>query len=323
MGGEDKSDRLFLGAGCVIGAALMFSLAAMSVKMASGSVSNESIVFWRNAISLAVLTPWTIWRRRAWLRFHNMDLIALRGLAVLASLYCYYYAVAAIPLADAVLLNFCSAIFVPLLGLVLFRFQLDKNVLTAVLVGFLGVALVLKPGAGVFQPAALVGLLGGALGGLAVVALWRMPSGEHPARIAFFFALIGVAVSAIPVAITGEWPEGSDWLPLIMLGVFSTVAHLLLALGCLVAPADRVITLDYTTVLFASALGWMIWGEEPDFYLVLGGALIIGAGIYVMRTRLRPPPAGQGRRREYGSILQASRRRSRGHAARVKLVTHS
>ena len=280
-----------LGASCVVGAALMFALAGMSIKMAAVTLSNETIVFWRNAISLAILLPWALVNRSRWFHRGNMDLIAARALAVLASLYCYYYAVAEISLADAALLNFSSPIFVPVLGFLLFGFGLDSRVLVAVLVGFLGVSIVLQPGASVFQPAAAIGLLGGALGGLAVVVLWKMPGGEHPGRIAFFFTLIGVAVSAVPAVSVGEWPGKEAWMALLMLGAFSTAAHILLAWGCLIAPADRVITLDFTAVVFASALGWLIWNEEPDLSLFLGGTLIIGAGIYVTRMRSRYPPA--------------------------------
>ena len=85
-----------------------------------------------------------------------------------------------------------------------------------------------------------------------------------------------------------------------MLGVFSTAAHLLFALGCLIAPADRVITLDYTAVLFASALGWLIWSEAPDLWLVLGGALIIGAGIPAR------PPASPSQRVVHPATLRAN-----------------
>lgn len=307
MPSEELRNRLVLGAFCVVGAALMFSLAGMSIKMAAGSLSSEIVVFWRNAISLAILAPWAFMKRRRWFRRDNMRLITARALAVLAALYCYYYAVGAIPLADAVLLNFSSPIFVPLLGLLLFRFALDRSVLLAAPIGFLGVSLVLRPGADVFEPAALIGLLGGALGGLAVVVLWRMPGGEHPGRIAFFFALIGAAISAVPMLLAGEWPGAGDWAPLIMLGLFSTAAHLLLALGCLIAPADRVIMLDYTAVIFASALGWLIWGEQPDLYLLLGGALIIGAGIYVTRPRWKKPPPAQAQRIACPSAFQAGR----------------
>ena len=215
-----------------------------------------------------------------------MDLILLRAVAVVASLYCYYFALSAIPMVDAVLLTFSSPIFVPILGFLIYRYPLDKMVLIAVAIGFIGVALILKPGIGVFQPAALAGLAAGALGGLGVVAIWRMHGNEHPARIAFYFAFFGLLISALPMPWIGQMPHLNDWLPLLMLGVFSTATHLFLAYGCLIAPADRVITLDYSAVIFAAILGWLFWDEGVDTFVIVGTTLVVGAGILVTRATL-------------------------------------
>ena len=215
-----------------------------------------------------------------------MDLILLRAVAVVASLYCYYFALSAIPMVDAVLLTFSSPIFVPILGFLIYRFPINKTVLIAVAIGFIGVALILKPGIGVFQPAALAGLAAGALGGLGVVAIWRMQGDEHPARIAFYFAFFGLLISGIPMLWIGQMPDLNDWLPLLMLGVFSTAAHLFLAYGCLIAPADRVITLDYSAVIFAAILGWLFWDEGVDTFVIVGTTLVVGAGILVTRATL-------------------------------------
>ena len=118
---------------------------------------------------------------------------------------------------------------------------------------------------------------------LAVVAIWRMHGDEHPARIAFYFAFFGLLISGVPMLWIGQMPDLSDWLPLLMLGVSSTAAHLLLAYGCLIAPADRVITLDYTVVVFAAILGWLFWDEGVDAFVIVGTMLVVGAGILVTR----------------------------------------
>ena len=135
-----------------------------------------------------------------------MRFIGTRAVTVVLSLYCYYYAVSVIPLADAVLLISSSPIFIPLLGFLLFRFPLDKRVLLAVLVGFLGVLLILQPSGGEFNPGAFLGLLAGIFGAIGVVVVWRMPAHEDPGRIAFFLALFSAIIFAVPVAISGEWP---------------------------------------------------------------------------------------------------------------------
>lgn len=282
--------RLVVGALFVVAAGLMFALAGASIKMASVNLSSPSIVFWRNAISLAILLPWALRYFPESLQTRNSKLILMRALAILAAIYCYYFALSTIPMVDAVLLTFSSPIFVPILGFLIYRFPINKTVLVAVAIGFIGVVLILKPGMGVFQPAALVGLAAGALGGLGVVAIWRMHGDEHPARIAFYFALFGLLISGLPMPWIGQMPDLNDWLPLLMLGVFSTAAHLLIAYGCLIAPTDRVIALNYSAVIFAAILGWLFWQESLDAFVIVGTLLIIGAGVLVTR---RSTGAGQ------------------------------
>ena len=279
-------ERVLLGAVLVAAAGLMFALAGMAIKMAGAHLASVEVLFWRNVLSLAILMPWILWRWPGSLRPEHGGLMAMRGVAVVASLLCYYYAVKALPLAEAVLLNFSSPIFVPLLGFLLFRFALDRKVLLAVAVGFVGVALILKPGTDFFRPDALIGLASGALGGLAAVAVWRMPAKESPVRIAVFFALIGILITTGPALVANPalLPPADAWPALAMLGLFSTAAHILFAQGCLVAPADRVSPLDYTAVFFAAALGWLIWGEGVDGFTAAGTALIVVGGVIAIRA---------------------------------------
>ena len=276
--------QVLLGALLVAAAGLMFALAGMAIKMAGESLSSVEILFWRSVLSLALLAPWICWHWPRSLRPAHRGLIAMRGVTVVAGVLCYYYAVSVLPLAEAVLLNFSAPVFVPLLGFLLFRFALDRRVLAAVLIGFAGVALILKPGTDFFQPVALIGVASGVLGGLSVVAIWRMPTTENPMRIAVYFALIGIAVTVGPVLFMGPTlPAAETWPALIMLGVFSTAANVLFAKGCLIAPADRVGTLNYTSVIFAGVLGWLIWEERVDWLMAAGAVLIVGAGVIAVR----------------------------------------
>lgn len=289
--------RLLLGAVLVAAAGLMFALAGTGIKMAGESLPFIDVLLWRNVLSLAILTPWVCWHWPRSLQTAHGGLMAMRGVALVAALLCYYYAVSVLPLAEAVLLNFSAPIFVPVLGYLLFRFALDRNALAAVLIGFAGVALILKPGTDFFQPMALIGVASGVLGGLSAVAIWRMPAHEDPFRIAVYFAGIGILITLGPVLLTGpSLPPPDAWPGLIMLGVFSTAAHVLYAKGCLVAPADRVGTLVYTSVVFAALFGWLFWDERLDWLMAGGTVLVVGAGVIAVRAgapaRAKAPRGG-------------------------------
>ena len=276
--------RVILGAALVAASGLMFALAGMGIKMAEESLSSFEVLFWRNVLSLAILAPWVVWRWPGSLRPARRGLMALRAVALVAALLCYYHAVSVLPLAEAVLLNFSSPIFVPVLGFLLFRFALDGRVLAAVLIGFAGVALVLKPGTEFFQPAALIGAVSGLLGGLSAVAIWKMPTEENAIRIAVYFALLGILVTLTPVLMNPTLPPAEAWPGLIILGVFSTAAHVLFAKGCLVAPTDRAGTFIYTSVLFATLFGWLFWEEGLDWLMAGGAVLIVAAGVVAIRA---------------------------------------
>ena len=210
----------------------------------------------------------------------HTGLIVMRGVAVVVSLLCYYYAVSVIPLGGGGVAQLQRPDF---------RFALNRAVLIAVVMGFAGTALILKPGTALFEPAALVGPAAGVLGALAVVAVWRMPKQESAARIAVYFALI--AITAGPVLVEPRLPPAETWPALAILGVCSTAAHVLFARGCLIAPADRVGTLHYTAVLFAAGLARLIWDERVDWFMAAGTLLIVVASVIAVRAG---PMAGRG-----------------------------
>ena len=276
--------RVILGGALVAASGLMFALAGMGIKMAEESLSSFEVLFWRNVLSLAILAPWVLWHWPRSIRSAHRGLMALRAVALVAALLCYYHAVSVLPLAEAVLLNFSSPIFVPVLGFLLFRFALDGRVLAAVLIGFAGVALILKPGTEFFQPAALIGAVSGLLGGLSAVAIWKMPTEENAIRIAVYFALLGILVTLTPVLMNPTLPPAEAWPGLVILGVFSTAAHVLFAKGCLIAPTDRAGTFIYTSVLFAALFGWLFWEEGLDWLMAGGAVLIVAAGVIAIRA---------------------------------------
>jgi drug/metabolite transporter (DMT)-like permease len=272
----------------MVAAAFLFSLMGLGVKLASARLPNAMVVFFRNALSLLALLPWALRQEHGALRTTHLPEHLVRGIAGLLSMYCFFYALAHLRLADAVLLNYSLPLFMPFVESLWLKEAFPRRLWTPILVGFVGIVLILKPGMGLFQPAALVGMAAALFASVAQVGVRRLTHSEPITRIVFYFGVIATGVSALPLL--GSWvtPSPREMAVLGATAVFATAAQLLMTRAYAHAPAARVGPFIYTAVVFAGALDWMVWGRLPD-RLSLAGTLVVGvAGILALRRRRMP-----------------------------------
>jgi drug/metabolite transporter (DMT)-like permease len=203
-----------------------------------------------------------------------------------AAVSCYFYAIAHLPLADAVLLNQSIPLFVPLVEWVWLGEPIPPRLWRALLVGLAGLLLILRPGFGVFQPVALVGLASAALASIAQVGIRRLTRTEPVTRIVFYFGLIASLAAAPPAALTWRTPSPATWAVLVLMCALATIGQLTLTRAYVYAPAARVGPFLYAGPVFAGLLDWLLWGRLPDPLFVAGAALVVVAAI--MALRLRP-----------------------------------
>jgi drug/metabolite transporter (DMT)-like permease len=209
-------------------------------------------------------------------------------------MYCFFFALARLPLAEAVLLNYSVPLFMPVVERLWLKERLPARLWGPLLAGFGGITLVLRPGPGLFRPAALVAVAAALFASVAQVGIRNLTATEPTERIVFYFALISTAVSAVPEALAWRLPPAALWPTLLAMGVLATGAQLLLTRAYARAPASRVGPFIYTAVVFAGALDWMFRGIVPDAASLWGAALVIAAGVMALRSRERrseAPPA--------------------------------
>lgn len=271
------------GAMLAIAAALMFAAMGATIKTVSAHLPNEMVVFFRNFFGLLALLPWLLRGGVKALATQHFGSHLMRSLAGLAAMYCFFYAIAHLHLAAAMLLNFTAPLFTPFIALLWLREKVGRVLWVAIAVGFAGITLILKPGMGLFSPATLIGLASGALAALAVVNIRRMAETEPTTRIVFYFSTISVMVSAIPLLWSWQTPEPTLWGLLAVAGIFATSGQLLLTRSYALAPAAFVGPFTYSAVVFAALLGWMLWGEKPDALTLAGTLLVCLAGIMALR----------------------------------------
>jgi drug/metabolite transporter (DMT)-like permease len=288
-------DDLPRGALLMVASAFLFAAMGEAVKMASVHLSNAMVVFFRNAFGLLALSPWLLRLGARGLRTAAWREHLVRGLAGLASMYCYFYAIARLGLSEAILLNYSLPLFMPLIARAWLGEAVPARLWRALGLGFLGIVLILRPGVGVLRPAAFAALAAAVLAALAQVGVRRLTRTEPITRIVFYFAVISTAVSAVPLLQVWTLPERGVWTVLVVLGVLATLAQLLLTQAYARAPATQVGPFIYSSVVFAGLMDWWLWGRLPDAAFVAGAVLVCAAGILALRsmgTSPVPPPAG-------------------------------
>ncbi|UCG20842.1 MAG: DMT family transporter [Deltaproteobacteria bacterium] len=272
------------GALCVLSASLTFAILGAVVKIVSVSLNNEMVVFFRNFCSLFFILPW-IWYSRplGGVRTSYLPLHFLRSMAGLGGMYCFFYVIAHLPLSEAFLLMATAPLFIPIIAYLWIHESVEQKVRGAIIIGFIGIILILKPGIDVFRPIAFIGLGAGLLGALAMVSIRRMSASEPTIRIVFYFTLFGTLFSALPLVWSWQSPKTEICWLLVLMGLLAAVGQFLLTKGYSLAPAAQVGPFSYSNVVFATLLGWIFWGESLDTLTWIGALMICLAGIVTTR----------------------------------------
>ena len=281
----------------MLSATLLFSLMGLCVKLASAHYSAAEIVMVRGLIGVALILALARWRGVS-MRTRVPWMHLWRGVIGVASLCLWFWAIGGLPLATAMTLNQMSAVWMALFlmgGAVLLGSKpLDPRLIAAVLVGFVGVALVLQP---TFErdqlPWGLAGLGSGLLAAMAylqVTALGR--AGEPELRVVFYFSLAGGVAGALLTALLPRPAQAQalGWEgPLLLLGVgiSATVAQVLMTAAYTRGRVLVNASLNYSGIVFSALLGWWVFDEQPGWLAVSGIVLIVGAGLTAIQLRGR------------------------------------
>ncbi|PIE38274.1 MAG: EamA family transporter [Gammaproteobacteria bacterium] len=262
--------------------ALGFALMAAAVKWVHArGIPVLEIVAARALVSL-LLSYLDIRRKRIGLWGQRRDLLIARGAVGSLALLCVYYAVTALPLAEATLLQYLHPLFTAVLAWLFLKERLHGATLICMALGVAGLLLIARPAllfAEVQQPlpllavsAAVVGALGSAI---AYVIVRKLSQSEDPSVIIFYFPLIALPFSLVLLGNDAVWPSGWDWLALLLIGVFTQVGQMGLTKALQTETAARATAFAYIQVVFSIVLGWLLFAELPGLYTWLGGSLII------------------------------------------------
>ncbi|MBZ9612904.1 DMT family transporter [Rheinheimera maricola] len=256
------------------------------VKFTSATASEAQVVFFRNFFALLLMLPFLYKHGFSLLKTKRWYLHLSRALTGIISMYCFFYVLARLPLAQGMLVLLLSPFIVPLIARFWLKERPSRLTLFGILLGFVGVVLALPANYGSAEAILLVGLLSAVLVAITKTTIRYMSDTEPAVRIVFYFSLLTAVLSAIPVPFYWQ-PLNSDvWLAFIGMGVLAAIGQLAMTRAYAVAPASDIGMWTYSSVIFAGFFGYLFWQEPVTMAWFAGVLVIFYAGYITTRQRL-------------------------------------
>ncbi|ARU56402.1 sugar transport protein [Oleiphilus messinensis] len=267
-----------------------FAVMAASVKWCSQSgLPVLEIVAARALISL-ILSFLDVKRKRLSLFGNRKDLLIARGVVGALALFCVYYAVSALPLAESTVLQYLHPMFTAILAFLFLGERLRWPTLICILFSFAGLLIITRPdylltgGVPELPSLALTAAVLGAIGSaIAYVLVRKLSATEDPSVIIFYFPMIALPAAVVLLGNDFIMPQGYQWLGLLLVGVFTQIGQIGLTKAMQSETASQATAFSYLQVLFAVLLGWFVFAEVPVLWTWVGGSLILcGALINIL-----------------------------------------
>jgi drug/metabolite transporter (DMT)-like permease len=260
------------------------SLSAMHaiVRFLSPSIHPFELAFFRSLFGFIVILPLLLRGGIDSVRTHQPRLQMLRGVVSIAAMMSWFYGLSMVPLAEATALSFTNVIFGSLAAIIFLREKMTMARGIAVLIGFVGVLVILRPGFVQMDIGVVCVLFSALCWGCSVVIVKQL--GRTDAAVSIV-AWVGIQLSilSLPFALSvWVWPTMEEWLWLSLLGTLATIGHLCMVQGLKLTDAMTIFPLDFTRLIWASLFGLFIFSEWPDVWTFVGAGIIVISGTFML-----------------------------------------
>jgi drug/metabolite transporter (DMT)-like permease len=216
-----------------------------------------------------------------------------RSLVHYAAQVGWFFALTLIPLAQVVSIEFTMPIWTAILAASFLGERMNVAKVSAIVLGLLGVAIIVRPGTAEINPGQLIAL-GAAVGfGIAIAMMKSLTRTESTLRIIFWMIVIQGVAGLLPSLYVWQWPSAYAWGWIVVIAFCGTFSHYCMARAMLYADATVVVPMDFLRVPLSAAAGWLLYSEQLDMFTVLGAALILTGNLLNLRSS-DPVPARAG-----------------------------
>ena len=265
----------------MLGSTLAFGLMAIAIRYATRHVPTQEVAFFRNAFGLLALLPMLIRPGSAPLKTQQLPRYFLRSAIGLASMLCAFWAIGHLPISQAISLSYSTPLFVTIAAVLWLGETVRMRRWAAVIIGFIGVLIIVRPGSTSFTPGTLVAVGAAVLSSLVAIQIKQLTRVDSADTVVFYTYVFWVPLSLVPALFVWVWPTGLAWVWLVATGVLGTLGQLLWTRALRLGEVSALTPISFMQLPLVSLLGWLLFNEALDRWTVIGAAIILGANAYI------------------------------------------
>ena len=258
-----------------------FSGMVMLVRMASADLHAFEIAFFRNLFGLLVLVPWFVRFGLRPFKTERIGLHVVRNLVQVATVLSFFLALTITPLALATALSFIAPIFATILAVVFFREVVGVRRWAAILFGFVGTYIILRPGLIPVTLGPLLVIVSSLFFSVSLTIMKVLSRTDSTVTITCYSASLLAAFSLIPAAFFWQWPTWEQLAWLVALGLIGTSSQMLFIQAMKIADMNVVMPVFFFQLIWVALVAYLAFGEVPDAYTLLGGAMVFASTFYI------------------------------------------
>lgn len=270
----------------MVGSGVFFTGLSGTIRHLGQEMHPFEVAFFRNLFGLAFMLPWLFSAGLSGLKTGRLHLYVLRCVLGLASMLCWFTALAWLPIAQAVALSFTAPIFATIMAAVFLKETVRLRRWTATTAGLVGVVVILwpqlmAPGSATQSGGVALAIVSTLLSVVVSLIVKRLSATEPTNAIVTYMVLIMTPMSLVPALLHWTWPPVHTWFWLVAMGALGSLGHICYVRAFAMADASAVMPYDYSRLLVAAIIGWLAFGELPTVYTWIGAAIIVASAIYI------------------------------------------
>jgi len=269
------------GALWLVSGGFIFTCNGVMIRLLSEQVESVQTAFFRAFFSVVLLLPMiAAGRVKPW-RSQRIVGHFWRTVMGTVSMVLGFYAVSMLPLADATALGFSQPLFSVCVAALVVGEKVRWRRWTATIVGFVGVLVMVRPGAGSLQPGALVALTNAFTVALSILLVKRLSDSEAPLMILTQFAIWSTLLLVLPAIWVWRWPDAWGWTLAVGVSASATLGQYFWVQAFKAGEMSAVAPFEYLRLPFAVFMGWLIFGQMPEVWTYVGAAIVIASALYI------------------------------------------